>query len=37
VFQHESLLRLVMEALGLPNPMGAAATAAGMDEFFVQK
>jgi phosphatidylinositol-3-phosphatase len=34
VFQHESMLRMVMEALGLPNPMGAAATAPSMAEFF---
>jgi acid phosphatase len=37
VFQHESMLRTVMEALGLPNPPGAAATAPSMAEFFVQK
>jgi phosphatidylinositol-3-phosphatase len=37
VFQHESMLRTVMEALQLPNPPGAAATAPSMAEFFVQK
>jgi acid phosphatase len=37
VFQHESMLRTVMEALGLPNPPGAAANAPTMAEFFVQK
>lgn len=37
VFQHESMLRTVMEALQLQNPPGAAATAPTMAEFFVQK
>jgi acid phosphatase len=37
VFQHESMLRTVMEALGLPNPPGAASNAPTMAEFFVQK
>ena len=37
VYQHESILRTVMEALTLPNPPGAAATAPSMAEFFVQK
>lgn len=37
VFQHESMLRTVMEALGLANPPGAAAQAPSMAEFFVQK
>ena len=37
VFQHESMLRTVMEALGLANPPGAAANAPSMAEFFVQK
>jgi phosphatidylinositol-3-phosphatase len=37
VFQHESMLRTIMEALGLPNPPGAAANAPIMAEFFVQK
>ncbi len=36
LYQHESLLRTVMEALGLPSPPGAAATAPSMTEFFVQ-
>ncbi len=37
VFQHQSMLRTVMEALQLPNPPGAAAVAPTMAEFFVQK
>jgi phosphatidylinositol-3-phosphatase len=37
VYQHESMLRTVMEMLGLPNPPGAAAKAPDMSEFFVQK
>ena len=37
VYQHESVLRTVMEALGLSNPPGAAAAAPSMTEFFVQK
>jgi acid phosphatase len=37
VYQHESMLRTVMEALGLQNPPGKAATAPSMSEFFVQK
>jgi acid phosphatase len=37
VFQHESMLRTVMEALQLQNPPGAAANAPSMAEFFVQK
>jgi hypothetical protein len=36
VYQHESMLRTIMEALGLPNPPGAAASAPDMVEFFVQ-
>jgi acid phosphatase len=36
VYQHESMLRTVMEALSLPNPPGDAATAPSMAEFFVQ-
>jgi hypothetical protein len=36
VYLHESMLRTTMELLGLPNPMGAAATAPDMAEFFVQ-
>ena len=35
VYQHESLLRTMMEALQLSNPPGAAATAPPMAEFFV--
>jgi len=31
------MLRTVMEALQLPNPPGAAATAPDMSEFFMQK
>lgn len=37
MYRHESMLRTVMELLGLPNPMGGAATAPDMGEFFVQK
>lgn len=37
VYQHESMLRTVMEALQLPNPPGAATSAPSMAEFFVQK
>ena len=37
VYQHESMLRTMMEALGLPNPPAAAATAPSMTEFFVQQ
>lgn len=36
VYQHESMLRTMMEALALPNPPGAAAGAPSMTEFFVQ-
>lgn len=37
LYQHESMLRTVMELLGLPDPPGAAANAPDMAEFFVQK
>jgi len=37
IYQHQSMLRTMMEALGLPNPPADAATAPSMDEFFVQK
>lgn len=37
VYQHQSMLRTVMEALRLSNPPGAAASAPSMSEFFVQK
>lgn len=37
VYQHQSMLRTMTEALGLPNPPAAAATAPNMTEFFVQK
>lgn len=37
VYQHESMLRTMMEALGLQNPPAAAASAPSMSEFFVQK
>lgn len=33
LYQHQSMLRTVMEMLGLPNPPGAAATAPSMSEF----
>ncbi|HZP03601.1 MAG TPA: alkaline phosphatase family protein [Terracidiphilus sp.] len=37
VYQHESMLRTIMEALQLANPPGNAAAAPSMAEFFVQK
>ena len=37
VYQHQSMLRTIMEALSLSNPPAAAATAPPMSEFFVQK
>ena len=37
VYQHQSMLRTVMEVLGLSNPPGAAAVAPDMSEFFVLK
>ncbi len=37
VYQHESMLLTVMNALGLSEAPGAAATAPSMGEFFVQK
>ncbi len=37
LYQHESMLRTIMELLSLPNPPGAAATAPSMAEFFVQR
>ncbi len=37
LYQHESMLRTVMEALSLPNPPGTAANAPSMTEFFVQQ
>ena len=36
VYQHQSMLALMMEALGLQDPPGSAATAPSMAEFFVQ-
>jgi acid phosphatase len=36
-YQHQSMLLTVMQALQLPNPPGAAASAPSMSEFFVQK
>lgn len=36
VYQHQSMLRTLMEYLGLPNPPAAAATAPSMSEFFVK-
>ncbi len=36
LYQHQSMLRTIMEALGLQNPPGDAATAPSMAEFFVQ-
>jgi hypothetical protein len=37
VYQHQSMLRTVMEVLSLPNPPGLAAVAPDMSEFFVLK
>ncbi|MGB9031585.1 MAG: alkaline phosphatase family protein [Acidobacteriaceae bacterium] len=37
LYQHQSMLRTIMEALGLQNPPGAAAAAPSMTEFFVQQ
>ena len=37
VYQHESMLRTVIEVLGLANPPGAAALAGDMSEFFILK
>jgi phosphatidylinositol-3-phosphatase len=37
IYQHQSMLRTVMEALGLSDPPADAATAPAMSEFFVQK
>jgi phosphatidylinositol-3-phosphatase len=36
IYQHESMLRTIMELLQLNNPPGNAATAPSMSEFFVQ-
>jgi len=37
LYQHQSMLRTMMEALQLANPPGAGASAPDMSEFFVQK
>jgi len=37
VYQHQSMLRTVMEVLSLTNPPGAAASAPDMSEFFILK
>ena len=37
LYQHQSMLRSIMELLGLPNPPGDAATAPSMSEFFAGK
>lgn len=37
VYQHQNMLRTVMEVLGLSNPPGAAGPASDMSEFFVLK
>lgn len=37
IYQHQSMLRTVMEVLGLSNPPGLAAAAPDMSEFFVLK
>jgi phosphatidylinositol-3-phosphatase len=36
LYQHQSMLRTIMDVLGLPNAPAAAATAPPMSEFFVQ-
>lgn len=36
LYQHQSMLRSIMEELNLPNPPAAAATAPSMSEFFVK-
>lgn len=36
LYQHQSMLLTIMQLLGLPNPLGAASSAPGMGEFFVQ-
>jgi acid phosphatase len=36
LYQHQSMLRSIMEQLGLPNPPAAAANAPTMSEFFNQ-
>jgi hypothetical protein len=33
IYQHQSMLRTVMDTLSLPNPPAAAATAPSMSEF----
>lgn len=35
LYQHQSMLLTIMQLLGLPNPLGAAANAPGMGEFFL--
>jgi acid phosphatase len=37
LYQHQSMLRTLMESLGLSDPPAAAATAPSMSEFFIQK
>lgn len=37
IYQHQSMLRTIMDSLGLQNPPGAAATAPPMSEFFTKK
>lgn len=37
IYQHQSMLRTVMEVLNLPNPPGLAAAAPEMSEFFILK
>jgi phosphatidylinositol-3-phosphatase len=37
IYQHESMLLTVMDALGLSNPPGLAANAPSLGEFFIQK
>jgi acid phosphatase len=37
LYQHQSMLRSIMELLGLPNPPGEAGSAPSMSEFFTGK
>ena len=37
IYQHQNMLRTVMDVLGLPNPPAAAATAPTMTEFLLQR
>jgi len=37
LYQHESILRLILTSLGISNFPGASATAPAMDEFFISQ